>query len=272
MYNSNENFEEKGEKSMIAVITDHGSDELFMGVLKGNFSALVPKEEIIEVTHPIEFGDVYTASCIAERLACHLPKSTIFLIIVDGQNESARRPISLRTKDDRLFIGFDNGTFTLPIERFGIKQIRELNVPKTKFSLSFTRSVLDILIPVTVDLSKGKTFDSIGSVYMTFYDLKHEKAIVDDKRIDGEVSFINDLGDLSTNIPFEYLEKIGVHQEDKLMINGKQSSIMLDRRAGRKNELIVCEGLGGYLEITSRYSKASEILKLSPRSKLVLEV
>ncbi len=257
---------------MIAIITDHGSDELFMGVLKGNFSFLASKEEIIEVTRPIEFGDVYTASCIAERLACHLPKSTIFMIIVDGQNESARRPICLKTKDDHLFIGFDNGAFTLPIERFGIKQIREVNVPKMKFSLSFTRSVLDILIPVAIEFSNGKSFESIGSTYMTFYDLKHKKTVIGDKKIDGEVAFVNDLGDLSTNIPFDYLEKINAHQEDKIMVNGKQSSIMLDRRAGRKNELIVCEGLGGYLEITSRYSRACDILKLSPRSSLILEV
>ncbi|HEU24677.1 MAG: hypothetical protein C0176_01455 [Mesoaciditoga sp.] len=257
---------------MIAVITDHGSDDLFMGVLKGNFSYLIPKEEIIEVTRPINFGDSYVASCIAERLACHLPKSTIFMIVVDGQNESARRPIGLRTKDDRIFIGFDNGTFTLPIERFGLKQIREIDVPKVKFSLSFTRSVLDILIPVTVDLSNGRNFESIGSIYMTFYDLKHKKAEIADDGIRGEISFVNERGDISTNIPFDYLEKMGLSQEDKLRVNGKPSSISLDRRAGRKNELIVCEGLGGYVEITSRYLRAEDILKLPPRSEIVLEV
>lgn len=257
---------------MIAVITDHGADELFMGVLKGNFSYLLPKEEVIEVSRPIEFGDAYSASCIAERLACHLPKSTIFMIIVDGKNESARRPIGLRTKDDRVFVGFDNGTFTLPIERFGLKQIREINFPKVKFSLSFTRSVLDILIPVAVDLSNGRDFESIGSIYMTFYDLKHKKAKITDGKIRGEVSFVNDLGDLSTNIPFDYLQKIGLNQEDKLKVNGKISSISLDRRTGRKNELVICEGLGGYVEITSPYSKVQNILKLSPRSELVLEV
>ncbi len=257
---------------MIAVITDHGSDDLFMGVLKGNFSYLLPKEEIIEVTRPIGFGDSYVASCIAERLACHLPKSTIFMIVVDGQNESARRPIGLRTKDDRIFIGFDNGTFTLPIERFGLKQIREIDVPDVKFSLSFTRSVLDILIPVAVDLSKGRNFESIGSIYMTFYDLKHKKAGMLDGKIMGEVAFINERGDISTNIPFDYLEKIGLSQEDRLKVNGKLSSISLDRRAGQKNELIVCEGLGGYVEITSRYSRAGEILNLPPRSEIVLGV
>lgn len=257
---------------MIAVITDHGSDELFMGVLKGNFSALAPKEEIVEVARPIELGNVYAASCIAERLACHLPKSAIFMVIVDGQNESARRPICLKTKDDHIFIGFDNGTFTMPIEKFGLKQIREVDVPRMKFSLSFTRSVLDILIPVAVDLSNGKDFGSIGSIYMTFYDLKHKKASIKDKMINGEVVFVNDLGDLSTNIPFDYLEKVGLHHEDKLVINGKSSNIFLDRRAGRKNELVVCEGLGGYIEITSRYSRACDILKISSRSDLILEV
>ncbi len=261
----------KKVEKMIAIITDHGSDELFMGVLKGNLVTMAPDQEIIEVMHPINVRDIYSASCITERLACHLPKSTIFLTIVDGQNESARRPIVLKTKDDRYFIGFDNGVFTMPIERFGLKQIREVNIPKIKFSLSFTRSVLDILLPVAVEMSKGKIFEDIGSIYMTFYDLKHRKASLSDHKINGEVAFINDLGDLSTNIPFENLIKLGLHEEDRLRVNGKNASIMLDRRAGRGNELIVCEGLGGYLEITSNYSRASDILKLLPRSEMILE-
>uniref|UniRef100_A0A7V3RDL9 S-adenosyl-l-methionine hydroxide adenosyltransferase N-terminal domain-containing protein n=1 Tax=Mesoaciditoga lauensis TaxID=1495039 RepID=A0A7V3RDL9_9BACT len=256
---------------MIAIITDHGSDELFMGVLKGSFAELAPDQEIIEVTHPINIGDVYSASCITERLACHLPKSTIFLTIVDGQNESARRPIVLKTKDDRFFIGFDNGAFTMPIERFGLRQIREINIPKVKFSLSFTRSVLDILIPVAIQMANGKAYEEIGNIYMTFYYLKHKKSSFEDKKIEGEIVFVNDLGDLSTNIPFEYLTKIGLHNEDKLKINGKNASIMLDRRAVRKTELTVCEGLGGYLEITANYAHASKILNLSSKSEIVLE-
>lgn len=256
---------------MISIVTDHGADNLFMSVVKGNLMTLT-SEPIIEVSGSIAVGDVHAASHITERLACHLPKETICVTIVDGSNESSRKPLVLKTKDDRYFVGFDNGVFTMAIERFGIKQIRQIDLPMTKHTISFTRSVVDFLLPVTSRLLKGDRFEDIGELNMTFYDLKHKHPSARDKTVAGEVAFTNSLGDVATNIPFEYLKETGANREDTLKANGRDVLVTIDRRDVAHGELIICEGLGGYAEILANGARADSILRVSARSPLTLEV
>ncbi len=255
---------------MIAIVTDHGADSLFMSVVKGTLVTMTA-EPVIEVSDSIRVGDVHTASYITERLAYHLPKDAVFVTIVDGSNESSRKPLVLRTKDDRYFVGFDNGVFTMAIERFGIKQIRQIDIPTIRRTISFTRSVVDFLLPVTLRLLKGDRFEDIGELNMTFYDLKHKRVSLDGTKAVGEVAFTNALGDVATNVPFEGLSEIGVQSEETVKINGREALVTIDRRDVNQGELILCEGLGGYAEVLANGARADRILRLSPRSLITLE-
>lgn len=255
---------------MIVVISDQ-NNEVFTKIIKAKLMTLAPHQDVIEISEPIGYGDVYTASYVIERFASYMPKGTIFLSVVDGLNDGARIPIALLTKDEKIFVGFDNGTLTATIERFGIRQIRRVET-LNGFPVSIIESTLKVLIPTTAKLSLGMEFSQVGELYMTYYSLKHKPHKILKDAIEGEISFINEFGSVETNIPFDSLAKIGVEVGDEIKINKKNALVTDDERDGENNELILHKGIGGYIEIFSKSSRTEKVLEARPRGEVRLEV
>ncbi len=257
---------------MIAIVSDHGRDELFSEIVSAKLMSLAPDQKVVRIFDPINVGDVYTASDVLERFAFHMEKDTVFLACVNSFNESSHVPIAMITKDGKIFVGFDNGVFTSVIERFGIHQIRQIDMPRG-FSPSFMRTTMDILVPITVKLAAGMDFGKVGDLYMTYYSLKHKQArVVGNGAIEGEVAFINGLGCVETNVPLEFLNRIGVEMGDQIKVNKKAALVGFDERDGGDGELVIREGIGGYVEIFSRGIKAVDLLKLRAKAEIRLEV
>ncbi len=232
--------------------------------------ALAPHQDVVEIFDSIGYGDVYTASYVIERFASYMPKGTVFLTIIDGLNDGARIPIALLTKDEKIFVGFDNGTFSATIERFGIRQIRRVET-SNGFPTSITDSALNVLVPISAKLSLGTEFAEVGDLYMTYYSLKHKIPKVMKNVVEGEVSFVNEFGSVETNIPFDFLTKIGVEIGDEIKVNGKKVFVTNDERDRMSNELILNKGVGGYIEIFSKSPMSKKSLKIGPREKIRLE-
>ena len=255
---------------MIVIISDQNNG-IFTKIIKAKLMALAPHQDVVEISDPIGYGDVYTASYVIERFASYMPKGTIFLSVVDGLNDGARIPIALLTKDEKIFLGFDNGTFTAAIERFEIHQIRRIET-SNGFPMSIIESALKVLTPIAAKLSLGMEFSQVGDLYMTYYSLKHKPHKILKDAVEGEISFISKCGDIETDIPFDSLAKIGVEVGDEIKINKKSVLVTDDERDGESNKLILRKGIGGYIEILSKSSRAQEVLKAHSREKLRLEV
>ena len=255
---------------MIVVISDQ-NNSIFTKIIKAKLMTLAPHQDVVEISDPIGYGDVYTASYVIERFASYMSKGTIFLSVVDGLNDGARIPIALLTKDEKIFLGFDNGTLTATIERFGIHQIRRVET-SNGFPMSIIESTLKVLTPIAAKLSLDMEFSQVGDLYMTYYSLKHKASKTLKDAVEGEVSFISEFGNVETNIPFDFLTKIGVEVGDEIKINKKSVLVTDDERDGENNELILRKGIGGYIEILSKSSRAEKVLKAYPREKLRLEV
>ncbi len=256
---------------MIVILSDHGRDELFMEIVRAKLMSLAPDQKVMKIFETIDLGDLYTASSVLERFAFYMEKNTIFLACVSSFNESSYVPIAMITKDGKIFVGFDNGVFTSAIERFGIRQIRRIDMP-SGFSPSFMHSTLDVLVPTTAKLAAGMDFKEVGDLYMTYYNLKHKRARVDGNTIKGDVSFVNGLGCIETNIPHEFLTRIGLEMGDRVKLNGKKAFIAFDERDGQVGELMIREGIGEYIEVFSRGVRAADLLKVRAKSEIRLEV
>ncbi len=253
---------------MIVIIGDKSDEGLLMDLVESKLNALCNDEKIVRLRQ-VESKDVYSASYILERIAYYLPRGTIFLSIVDAFNESARIPIVLETKDEKIFVGFDNGMFTAVIKSYGIHQIRRIKSPE-RFSLSFFRSSLNILVSTVSDLTMGKKISEVGELYMTYYSLKYHKVVLFPDKIEGEVAFF-DGQNVETNIPFSLLKKLNVESGDEIRVKGKIVLVSEDERDRENKSLILREGAAGYAEIISQFS-AADILKVQLGEKLTLEV
>jgi len=95
----------------IAILTDFGSQDAFVGIMKGVITGIKPAVLVIDLNHQIPPGDIQQAAVTLWQSRNFFPKDTIFLTVVDPGVGTQRRPIILQA-DEYTFVGPDNGVFS----------------------------------------------------------------------------------------------------------------------------------------------------------------
>jgi S-adenosylmethionine hydrolase len=104
---------------LIAILTDFGTSDPFVGIMKGVIAQIAPGVPTIDLTHEIPPGDIRRAAVELWRSTPYFPNGTVFLCVVDPGVGTARRSVIVtgnlmqdRTEKAYTFVGPDNGTFT----------------------------------------------------------------------------------------------------------------------------------------------------------------
>ena len=101
--------------SPIVILTDFGTTDPFVGIMKGVLAKIAPKHPIIDLTHEIPPGDIQRGAIILWQSLPYFPEGSVFLAVVDPGVGTHRRPILLQT-GGHIFIGPDNGLFSLILD------------------------------------------------------------------------------------------------------------------------------------------------------------
>ncbi|MDQ1355088.1 MAG: hypothetical protein QG657_5397, partial [Acidobacteriota bacterium] len=140
--------------SHIALITDFGNKDYFIGVMKGVIKQINPAADIIDVANDIPSYSLLPASFVVEQTYRFFPPGTIFLVVVDP-GVGTQRKILLVEYEGRYFIGPDNGVLT-PILHKDEKTVSVLD--KEKYFLIHGHSTFearDKMAPVAAYLTLG---------------------------------------------------------------------------------------------------------------------
>ena len=100
---------------LIALITDFGENDPFVGIMKGVISKIAPGIKLIDITHNIPPGDIQRAAVMLWQSKPYFPSGSIFLTVVDPGVGTSRRGL-ICCSDDHIFIGPDNGLFTFVLD------------------------------------------------------------------------------------------------------------------------------------------------------------
>src|SRR5258707_668809 len=92
----------------LALLTDFGLRDLYVGVMKGVLLSRLPQSTLIDLTHAVPPGDISSGAFQLRTAAPYLPEDTVFLAVVDPGVGGERRPVCARA-GGRLFVGPDNG-------------------------------------------------------------------------------------------------------------------------------------------------------------------
>src|SRR3972149_1197460 len=109
--------------SVITLMTDFGSQDGNVGVMKGVIWGIAPDAQIADLSHMIPPKNCREAAFILARSASYFPKGTIHVVVVDPGVGTARRPMAARI-GDWFFLGPDNGLVTLWLEQAGREKWR----------------------------------------------------------------------------------------------------------------------------------------------------
>jgi S-adenosylmethionine hydrolase len=188
------------QTAIITLTTDFGSQDGFVGAMKGVILSVNPRAIIVDITHEIEAQDVFGAAFALRNSCRSFPGGTIHLAVVDPGVGSVRRPLLLHT-EKYVFVGPDNGLFSFVVEEG--EAVRAIGLTKSKYFLtpvSDTFHGRDIFAPVTAYLSLGVHPDEFGPQLRDYVKISFPKPIVSKSGIEGRIIHSDRFGNLITNI------------------------------------------------------------------------
>lgn len=189
------------EPPLIALMTDFGLEDAYVGMMKGVIAGIAPQAHVIDLTHAIPPGDVRTAAFRVWQSARHLPVGTILVCVVDPGVGTSRRAVVLAWPE-RICIGPDNGLFTYLLACSGTPQIVELANPNYQLEhVSRTFHGRDIFAPAAAYIAAGIALEAFGPPVHDLLEIPLPRLELDSGLIvRGEILLVDRFGNLVTSI------------------------------------------------------------------------
>jgi hypothetical protein len=251
---------------VIALLTDYGSKDHYVGSLQGAVLSINPKVQFVTITHEVPSFDIREGSYILATAARDFPAGTIFLAVVDPGVGNKRRAIIIETLDKKYFVGPDNGIFTDVIRTMGLKQAVEIsNVLWYRTgAISSTFHGRDVFGPAAARLAAGDNIEDAGAPITDPQRFQRMEPILSEGRIKGEIWHRDHYGNLITNIPAPLLAKAGWRTNMTLEFDVSSYTVRAkfsDRYSSvPKGEFVIVLNSLGLLEIARYLDSAGDSL------------
>jgi S-adenosylmethionine hydrolase len=264
--------------SIITLLTDFGTEDAYVGVMKGAILSINPSAVVVDVCHYIDPQDVIEAAYLIKSSYRYFPRGTVHIIVVDP-GVGGNRSIVAVEFSGHIFLAPDNGVLTFLMDEGEIDTI--VRVENTQYflnSISQTFHGRDIFAPVGSHISKGVPIEKLGP-HLGMQDLIRlsiPKPYLSDKdELIGTIISIDRFGNCISNINENCLNKFVKNgSEKKLEIKiGKTvikslSRSYTDVRLGCPLAII---GSFGYLEIAMNCDNASRQLNVEKGDTITLK-
>lgn len=193
--------------AIITLTTDFGEKDHFAGAVKGAIYTELPTAKIVDISHSIAPFHITEASYIIKNAYKSFPEGSIHIIGVDSELTPENKHIALKL-DGHYFICANNGILSLIASEFVPEKIVEINI-HDKIQSNFP--VLDVFVKVAGHLSRGGTLEVIGKTIPEVKQLKEMEPIInaDNNQIKGNVIYIDNYGNVVTNISKKLFDKVG---------------------------------------------------------------
>ena len=247
---------------IITLTTDFGTDDWFVGTMKGVIACINPAANAVDITHAIGSGDIRAGSFALAATYRYFPKGTIHVAIVDPGVGSKRRAIVIQT-ENYFFLGPDNGVLSFALRGEKVKAVRTLeNKAYILKSVSQTFHGRDVFAPVAAHLARGISVAKLGPVIRDFVRLDWPEAKVHGKSFEGEVIYIDKFGNAITNIPAASIASPGDGHFEVFKGRKRICAIRTHYQCVPAMQAVAVPGSSGYLEIAVNGGNASAILGL----------
>lgn len=242
--------------TIISLITDFGTCDEYVGLMKAVILGIDPAAVIVDVSHSIEPQDVAQAAFMLESTYRYFPPDSLHLVVVDPGVGTDRAILYLET-DRQRFLAPDNGVLSLvmsPGREMRLRRVENTRLQRPAVSTTFHGR--DIMAPAAGHLSAGldaralgPEMDAAGALHIDGL----RGGLAADGTLLGRVIHIDRFGNLITNIDamaLRQLETLQVGRSLEVVIGDHVITGIVrtyaNGVAGRPSALI---GSRGYLEI-----------------------
>lgn len=204
----------------IALLTDFGGEDWFVGTMKGVIASIAPKAQVIDICHDIPPGDIRAGAFSLLATFRYFPRGTVFVAVVDPGVGGPRAGL-LAEAHGCHFIGPDNGILSYalgggppgtggrtslspaktPAEEPPEARIRGLENPELRLPGSgSTFHGRDIFAPAAAHLVAGKLPAAFGRRRDDFVELPFPVPYRLRGAVSGEIVHVDRFGNAITNL------------------------------------------------------------------------
>jgi S-adenosylmethionine hydrolase len=242
----------------ITLTTDFGISSPYVAAMKGVLLGINPNAKIVDLSHSLPAQKLRPASYFLAQAVPYFPPDTLHVCVVDPGVGSRRALIYVEAGTQRI-LAPDNGVLTEVVRVLGgAKMIRQLTEPKYwRSSVSSTFHGRDILAPAAGHISLGVSPTELGPVMAEMIKLDTPAPRQGGSWFEGEVTFVDDFGNLISNFPASILPP-----SFRVTVAGQEiSRFVRTYSEAQAGELVTLISSDGHLEIAVVNGNAAQHLR-----------
>jgi S-adenosylmethionine hydrolase len=192
---------------IVTLLTDFGTDDPFVGVMKGVMLSIGRELRLVDLTHGIEPQAIGDAAFWLEQAYRWFPDGSVHVVVVDPGVGSERAAVAV-SAGGHYFVGPDNGSFEVVVRRAAAYEAREIVPDRLGLAVpSRTFHGRDVFAPVGALLATRRVaFDTLGPARQLVATERVPEPRQDDAGAHGVIVVVDRFGNLVTNVPVAMVE------------------------------------------------------------------
>jgi len=241
----------------IALLTDFGHQDAYVGVLHGVIASIAPEVRVVDLCHEVRPQAVAEAGFLLATSAPYFPSSTVFVAVVDPGVGSERQILCARTQRG-VFLAPDNGLLSEVLAQEDLLELvavtqRELFLPK----VSQTFHGRDVFAPVAAHLALGQSLSGLGPSLTAYERLPLEAPEIGVEEARGTIRYVDRFGNLVSSIRARGLPKVAEALLGEARVQGPLRTSYVAVEAG---QALLIEGSSGFVEVSINGGDAARML------------
>jgi len=199
---------------IITLTTDFGEKDHFVGAVKGAIYSEMDEVRIVDISHSVSPFHISEAAYIIQNAYSSFPKGTIHIIGIDSEINPENKHIAVKL-DGHYFICANNGIISMLASEIKPEKIVEINI-HDRVESNFP--VLDVFVKVACHIARGGALDVIGKNISEIKELTGIRPVInrEDNQIIGNVIYIDNYGNVISNITRTLFEEVGKGREFRI--------------------------------------------------------
>jgi S-adenosylmethionine hydrolase len=254
---------------IIALLTDFGYVDGYVGSMKAVILKILPHANIIDISHQIPPQNIDAAAYVLWSSYKYFPKGTIFISVVDPGVGTERKILGLKTKN-YFFLAPDNGLLKYILSSEQSSTV--ISVTNKKYFLPQLSSIFhgrDIFAPVAAHLAQGLPFSALGKKTIPATRAEDFVEVRKKGKYRGKVIHIDRFGNIITNFKQEvrHPAKLTLTIGNKVLKHWYSTY-----HEAKSNIPFVIKGSSGLLEISIKNGNASSLLMPTQSQSMRLDL
>ncbi|MGF1516147.1 MAG: S-adenosyl-l-methionine hydroxide adenosyltransferase family protein [Elainellaceae cyanobacterium] len=243
----------------IALLTDFGTQDAYVGVMKGVIAAIAPQVICIDLTHAVPPQDILVAQFHLMTAYPYFPAGTIYLVVVDPGVGGDRRAVAVQFPWGTVVCP-DNGLLTGLLSHHGPASLHAVALVHAAYWRTPTPSGTfhgrDIFAPVAARLALGTALNQVGQSISPASLVQPPELRPVSPGQDGVIQHIDRFGNLISNIAAADAEQARFAQ-----IGDRRIPFGTSYSSAAPGQLVALVGSHGWVEVAANGRSASEVLQ-----------